>query len=153
MALGMTPIACRQCAAPVDPRLAVCPHCNAPRPAQREWVGEGYEWRSEFAWMGSPLVHIAFGNGRDGRPRTARGVIAIGQRAVGGVAIGILAGGFVSLGVISIGVFSLGVVAVGALLAVGVNALAPLAIGVVAVGYAVGGVSTLGWKILFSVTK
>jgi len=149
----MENIPCRECHAPVGAEAAVCPQCGAPRPAQREWAGEGYEWKSKWQWMGGPVVHIAFGNGRDGRPRTARGVIAIGQRAVGGVAIGIIAGGFVSLGIISAGVFSLGVVSVGALVALGVNAVAPLAIGVVAVGYTAGGVTAVGWKILFSVTK
>lgn len=141
---------CRQCAEPVDARLAVCPHCNAPRPGQAEWHGEGYEWRTRMLWMGSPVVHIAFGNGADGRPRVARGLFAIGQRAVGGVAVGIVATGFVAIGVVSVGIFSLGVVAVAGLAAVGVNALAPLAIGFVAVGYTVGGVATVGWKILFS---
>lgn len=149
--MDLTP--CRQCATPVDPRLAVCPECGAPRPAVTDWAGEGFEWRSTWQWMGGPVVHVAFGNGRDGRPRVARGVIAIGQRAVGGVAIGILAGGFVSIGVISVGFFSLGVVAVGALCAVGVNALAPVAIGVVAIGYTAGGVAAVGWKILFSLVK
>jgi hypothetical protein len=153
MAGLMENISCRECGASVSAEVVVCPQCGAPRPAQREWAGEGFEWKSAWQWMGGPVVHVAFGNGRDGRPRTARGVIAIGQRAVGGVAIGILAGGFVSLGVVSVGVFSLGVVSIGALLAVGVNALAPLAIGVVAVGYKAGGVAAVGWKILFSTVK
>src|SRR5262245_39417351 len=126
MAGGMETIPCRTCSAPVAADAAVCPQCGAPRPAQREWEGEGYEWKSSWLWMGAPGVHVAFGNGRDGRARTARGVIAIGQRAIGGVAIGILAGGFVSFGVVSCGVFSLGVVSIGALAAFGVNAIAPL---------------------------
>lgn len=141
---------CRQCAEPVDARLAVCPHCDAPRPGQPEWHGEGYEWRTRMLWMGSPVIHIAFGNGPDGRPRVARGVIAIGQRAVGGVAVGLVATGFVAVGFVSIGIFSLGVVAIAGLAAVGVNALAPVAIGGVAVGYMAGGVAAVGWKILFS---
>ncbi len=149
----MNSIPCRECATPVSDGTAVCPQCGAPRPAQREWTGEGYEWKSRALWMGAPVVHVAFGSDRAGRPRPARGVIAIGQRAVGGVAIGILAGGFISIGVVSVGVFSLGVVSVGALMALGVNALAPFAIGVVAIGYKVGGVAAIGWKILFSVAK
>ena len=153
MAGGMENIPCRECAASVDARLAVCPHCGARSPGEAEWAGEGFEWKSSWLWMGSPVVHVAFGNGRDGRPRTARGVVAIGQRAVGGVAIGILSVGFVSIGIISVGIFSLGVVSVAALAAVGVNALAPLAIGVVAIGYKVGGVAVVGWKVMFAVTK
>jgi len=143
---------CRQCAEPVDARLAFCPHCDAPRPGLTEWHGEGYEWRTEMLWMGSPVVHVAFGNGADGRPRVARGLIAVGQRAVGGIAVGIVATGFVAIGAVSIGVFSLGIVAVAGLAAVGVNAIAPVAIGVVAVGYLAGGVAALGWKILFAAT-
>lgn len=146
----MTPVPCRQCAEPVDPRLAFCPHCEAPRPGLSEWYGEGYEWRSSMLWMGSPVVHIAFGNGPDGRPRVARGLVAIGQRAVGGLAIGIVAAGFVSIGLVSLGVFSLGFVAVGACMAAGINAFAPMAIGVVAMGYAVSGLATFGWKALFA---
>lgn len=146
----MNPIPCRDCTMPVSGDVAVCPHCGALRPARREWAGEGFEWKSRALWMGVPVVHVAFGNDHAGRPRTARGVIAVGQRAAGGVAIGILAGGFVSFGVVSCGVFSLGVVSIGALMACGVNALAPLAVGVVAAGYKVGGVATFGWKLLFS---
>lgn len=149
----MEDISCRDCAAPVASDAAVCPHCGAPQPALREWKGAGFEWKSRVFWMGSPLVHIAFGNGGDGRPRTARGLIAIGQRAIGGAAVGIMAAGFVSIGVVSAGVFSFGVVSVGALAAVGVNAFAPFAVGVVAVGFTVGGVAAFGWKILFSVVK
>ena len=147
----MPDIPCRQCAQPVDAHTAVCPHCHAPRPAVREWHGEGFEWRSQAQWFGVPAIHVAFGNGADGRPRVARGVIAVGQRAMGGVAVGIVATGFIAVGVVGIGVFSFGVVAVAAGAAVGVNALAPLAFGVVAAGCVVGGVAAYGWKILFAV--
>jgi hypothetical protein len=144
-------VPCRQCGEPIDPRLALCPHCDAPRPGQAQWHGEGFEWRSRAQWMGAPVVHIAFGNGADGRPRVAGGLIAIGQRARGGVAIGIIATGFVAIGVVGLGIFSIGVVAIGAVAAAGVNALAPVAVGVVAAGYTVGAVAPFGWKILFSV--
>ena len=150
---GMETIPCRDCATPVSGDAAVCPHCGAPRPALREWNGAGFEWKSQFLWMGMPLVHVAFGNDRDGRLRTARGVIAIGQRAVGGFAMGIMAAGFISVGVVSIGVVSFGVVSIGALAAAGVNALAPFALGVFAVGFTAAGVAAFGWKVLFSVTK
>ncbi len=143
-------VSCRQCTQLVDAGLAVCPHCDAPRPGVAEWHGEGYEWRTQMLWMGAPVVHVAFGNGANGRPRVARGLIAVGQRAVGVVAVGIVATGFVAVGVVGIGMFSLGVVAVAACAAVGVNAFAPIALGVVAVGYAAGGVAPLGWKVLFA---
>lgn len=130
-----------------------CPHCGAPRPARAEWEGEGYEWKSERSFRGWPLIHVAFGIDRWGKVRTARGVIAIGQRAIGGVAVGVLAFGVISCGVVCGGVISLGVVAVALGLACGVNAIAPLAFGVVAIGYVVGGVNAIGWKILFSVAQ
>ena len=151
--VGMDDLPCRDCAVPVRIDTAVCPHCGAPQPALREWHGAGFEWKSRGVWMGAPLVHIAFGNGCDGRPRTARGLIAIGQRAIGGVAVGIMAAGFISIGVVSVGVLSLGVVSIGALAAAGVNALAPFAVGVVAVGFTAGGVAAIGWKILFAAGK
>jgi hypothetical protein len=141
---------CRECRGEVPGDVVTCPHCGAPRPARAEWRGEGYEYRSARTFGGWPLVHVAFGIDRDGKVRTARGVIAIGQRAVGFVAIGILALGVISLGVVCGGVISLGVVAVALGLACGVNAIAPVAFGVVAFGFAAGGVQAIGWKILFS---
>jgi len=146
-------ISYRDCAHEVSADALTCPHCGAPRPARAEWQGEGYEWKSSRTWRGSPLVHVAYGIGRDGRLRTARGVIAIGQRAVGCIAIGIIARGILAIGIVAIGFVSLGVVAVGLLFAGGVNALALFAFGVVAAGYMAGGVHAIAWKILFSVTQ
>jgi hypothetical protein len=126
-------IPCRDCAREASPDALTCPHCGAPRPARPEWNGEGYEWKSQGTWRGLPVVHIAFGIDCAGRLRVARGVVAIG--------------------VVAIGILAFGVVALAAALACGVNAAAPFAIGVVAAGYAAGGVQTISWKILFSVTK
>jgi len=139
---------CANCGNPLPPRFAVCPQCGA-----RKIVSHGYEWKSAGTWMGEPLIHIAFGSDPTGRPRTARGVIAIGQRAFGGIAIGIMAGGIVSIGIVAGGIFSLGVVAVGMVAAVGVNAAGMLAVGVVAAGWKVGGVAVFGEKVLFSITR
>jgi hypothetical protein len=135
---------CRQCREPAD--VLDCPACGAPRPARRQYQGEGYEWMSSATWMGSPLVHVAFGIDPTGKVRTARGIVAIGQRAVGVLAIGLIATGGIAIGLISLGFFSLGVVAVALLGAVGVNAIAPVAVGVVALGYTVGGLAPIGWK-------
>lgn len=148
---ALTP--CRDCAHEVSSDALTCPECGAPRPARREWQGEGYEYKSARTWKGWPLVHVAFGIDRQGRVRTARGIIAIGQRAVGVVAIGVLAAGVVSLGVVCAGLLSFGVVALGLLLACGVNAIGAFAFGVVAIGFTVGGVSAIGTKILFSVSS
>jgi hypothetical protein len=146
-------VPCRECGAPVKVEDPTCLECGAVQPGRAQIEPVGYVWESEGQWMGLPLVHIAFGHDDLGKARTARGIIAIGQRAVGGVAIGIVAGGFVSIGIVSVGIFSLGVVSIGALMAAGVNAIGTLAIGVVALGYKVGGVATFGSKVLFSVAK
>ncbi len=149
----MNVLPCRDCAVPVSLDAVTCPQCGAPRPASREWNGEGYEWKSATSLAGWPLVHVAFGIDRAGKVRTARGIIAIGQRAIGGLAIGILALGVVSCGVVCAGAASFGVVAAGLALACGVNAVAPIAFGVVAMGVVAGGVQAIGWKILFSVAR
>lgn len=142
-----TPTPCRECHEIVPGDALTCPHCGAPRPARQNFAGEGYEWKTQATWMGSPLVHIAFGLDATGRARTARGVIAIGQRAVGGVAIGVVAFGFCAIGLVSVGLFSAGVVAVAALAACGLNAAAPFACGLVAFGYKVRALAPLGWLI------
>jgi hypothetical protein len=141
---------CRDCALAVSLDAVTCPHCGAPRPAQATWNGEGFEWKSRALWMGAPVLHIAFGIAPDGKLRTARGLVAIGQRAVGGLAIGIIAQGFIACGVVSFGVFSCGVVAIAAVGALGVNAIAPIAWGVAALGFQVGGLAPFGWRILWS---
>jgi hypothetical protein len=148
--LPMNTTTCRVCGQSVLPDELSCPHCSAPRPARAEWNGEGYEWKSRTLWMGSPVLHIAFGIAPDGKMRTARGLIAVGQHAVGGLAIGIIAKGFFAVGLVSFGVFSFGVVSIAAVAALGMNALAPIAWGVAAVGYQVGGLAPFGVKILWS---
>jgi hypothetical protein len=147
----MNVLPCRDCAEPVSLDAISCPRCGAPRPARQDWNGEGYEWKSPTVIGDWPLVHVAFGIDRAGKVRTARGIVAIGQRAIGGLAIGILALGVVSCGVVCGGVASFGVVAVGLAWACGVNAIAPVAFGVVAIGFLVGGIQAIGWKVLFSV--
>lgn len=141
--------ACRDCGHSVSPDAVACPECGAPRPALKEWNGEGYEWKSAVTWCGWPLVHVAFGIDRRGKLRTAKGIVAVGQRAVGVVSCGILSAGFVSIGIVSGGVISLGVVSMALALAAGVNAIGPCAIGVTAVGFFTAGVETIGSHALF----
>lgn len=120
-------------------------------PGLPEWpeAGRGFEYISRTEWLGYPLVHIAFGTSPDGRLRTAKGIIAIGQRACGLIAIGILSMGGLAIGIASLGVVSLGIAAIGAGAAFGCNAIAPFAIGIVGIGWWAGGLSAFGWKILF----
>ncbi len=139
-------VPCRECGVEVPREALTCPECSAPRPACDVFTGEGYEWKSRGTWMGSPLVHVAFGLDASGRPRKAQGVIAIGQHAVGGIAVGIYAFGFVAVGLVAIGLGSCGVVAIAAVAACGVNAVGPVAIGVTALGWAAHGLAVFTWK-------
>ena len=78
---------CRECGHETASDLAKCKKCGALHPADPDWKGEGFEWKSRGSWMGYPLVHVAFGCDSKGRARTARGVVAVGQRAIGFISI------------------------------------------------------------------
>jgi predicted Ser/Thr protein kinase len=101
----------------------------------------GYDYRSQRTVFGLPLVHIA--NGIDpstGRPRVARGIIAIGGQAIGVIAVGGGAFGVVAVGGGSVGLVALGGAAIGLLTIGGISigllaALGGLALG----GFALGG--------------
>lgn len=85
-----------------------------------------YEYKSKTKLFGLPLVHIVGGIG--GRPRLAKGIIAIGPAAVGVVA----------LGAVSMGVLSLGGISLALLLALGgVSISAYAALGGVAISYVI----------------
>jgi tRNA A-37 threonylcarbamoyl transferase component Bud32 len=112
----------------------------SPTAAQRVY---GHELRSQTTIFGLPLLHIAFGlDPRTGRPRTAKGIIAIGDRAVGVVAIGNFATGIVAIGGVALGLLSLGGLSVGVLAALGGMAVGGFAFGGGALGIiAIGGMA------------
>ncbi len=113
----------------------------------------GFDYKSKTQLWGMPLVHIC--NGMDpttGRVRTAKGIIAIGDKAkgviaLGGAATGVFAFGGVALGVFAlggtaIGLFSFGGLALALIFATGGLAAAPVVFGGLAAGYiAVGGLA------------
>jgi hypothetical protein len=107
-------------------------------------AGLGYEYRSKATLFGWPLLHVTKGvDPATGRPRVARGVIAVGDVAMGGVAVGGVAVGLLALGGLGLGFFALGGAAVGAIAVGGAAfgwywAFGGLA---VALGYAVGGLA------------
>jgi hypothetical protein len=140
---------CQNCEREIPSAAVSCPHCGAPRELKSS--SPGFEWKSRGTWAGQPLVHIAFGCDESGRARTARGIVAVGQRAVGVVACGIIAGGMFSIGFIAIGFFSLGIVSIALGCAAGVNAIGPVAIGVTAIGAVAGGLAPFGSRILFTI--
>ena len=109
-----------------------------------------YEYKSARTVRGIPLVHINFGLGR----RTARGIIAIGNKAIGVVSLGFLAVGLVSLGVLAAGLLAFGAMAAGLLafgaISAGLVAFGGIAAGITAFGgvacgvYAMGGAAYAG---------
>lgn len=133
----MSLIQCPECGNQISDRAVMCPKCGLP--IAGGW--SGYEYRSQARLFGLPLVHIASGiNPSTGRPRIAKGIIAIGNVAVGGFAIGGLSFGVVSIGGLALGLAALGGLAIGLFLALGGMAIGLVAIGGGAIGYyALGG--------------
>ncbi len=87
----------------------------------------GFEYRSKEEINSWPLIHINIGTDPDtGRPRVAKGVVAIGNIAFGVVSIGAAAFGVVTLAAFGLGIVSLASVAIGI-----------IALGAVALGYEV----------------
>ncbi len=132
---------CPECDSEVSDQATMCPHCGYPIGG-----GYGYEYRSERELFGLPLVHIVSGNRINpatGRPRVAKGIIAIGPVAVGGLALGGSAFGVISLGGAAVGLIAVGGAAIGVLLALGGMAIGLVAIGGGAIGYYAFG----GWAI------
>jgi hypothetical protein len=104
----------------------------------------GYEYRSRLKLFGLPLIHIAQGIDPDtGRPRVAKGIIAIGNIAIGVLALGGIALGGLALGGLSLGVFALGGLAVGGVALGGLALALYLAVGglTVSLNYAIGGLA------------
>jgi hypothetical protein len=83
-----------------------------------------WEYKSEFAVLGLPLIHIVTGRDTQGRVGKAVGVIAIGRMAFGVVPIGQLA-----IGILPIGQFALGAIfALGQLALAGYDAVGQVAV-------------------------
>lgn len=127
---------CRDCIGAEKPRI-ICRECTG------GGAVIGFEYKSEKAFGNWPLVHVCSGiDAVTGRPRIARGVIAIGQVAVGGIAVGGLAVGLVAIGGVALGLLGvLGGLAIGLGVAGGGLAVGSVAVGGMAVGfeYAIGG--------------
>lgn len=97
--------ACRDCGNPVSPDAWLCPQCGAPRPAEAEWDGWGFEYRSRAEIRGWPLLHVCF-KYKNFRPVPARGIIAVGQFGVGVVTIAQFGAGVFSLGQFTVAVYA-----------------------------------------------
>ena len=51
--------ACRDCRHTVSEQALACPNCGAPYPAQKQWDGWGFEYKSRATFLGLPLVHVS----------------------------------------------------------------------------------------------
>lgn len=133
-----------------------CPYCDAKlaRPwtagaaasGYPAWMRQvyGYEYKSAQTLFGLPLVHIAQGiDPQTGRPRVARGIIAVGNVAFGLIALGGVAFGGVAIGGVGIGVLALGGMAAGFAALGGMSFALWLALGGMAISaqYAIGGLA------------
>ncbi len=128
------------------------------------WRLQGVDRRSKRTIFGLPLWHVATGvDPSTGRHRTARGIIAIGDRAqgvvaLGGVAMGVFAFGGASIGLVSWGGLAVGLFAVGgcgvALIAAFAGmAIAPVALGGMAVGWYTFGGQGFGVHVASAITQ
>jgi len=105
-----------------------------------------FEYRSQSALMGLPMVHVRFGGPPGEAPKAAKGWIAVGDRAVGVLfAMGGIAAGGVSLGGVSVGLISFGGAAIG-LLSLGGLAMGGISTGGLAIGWLATGGMAVGWK-------
>jgi len=107
-------------------------------PAKKPWWNRHYEWQSDAALFGYPLVHVNIGRDENYQVRTARGVIAIGIQAIGLIAIAQFGMGVVGIGQFMVAMatlaqFGIGLVTV-AQFAVGIAVLAQFGVGVWASG-------------------
>jgi len=103
----------------------------------------GFEWKTRAKLWGLPLVCIAFGSDSRGRPRVAKGWLALGQFAVGVVVVAQFGLGFVSLGQVALGVVAGGQLALGLLTGMGQMAIGTFAVGQAVIG--VYGKGQVGW--------
>ena len=98
---------CRECRQEISEQAISCPHCGAPHPAREKWDGWGFEYKSEAAFFGLPLVHMSFKYRPNRIPVTAKGIIAIGQFACGVVTISQFGIGIISISQFTIAAYAL----------------------------------------------
>jgi len=134
-------IKCRYCGEFLDGQTRVNQRLSSPGSFPGFW---GYEYKSRIDLFGWPLVHITQGiDTSTGRPRVAKGIIAIGNLAVGVIAIGGIALGGITFGGMSLGLAALGGLAFGVITVGGLSVGLAFAVGGAAFSlmYAIGGLA------------
>ena len=127
-------------------RAEEAPNLSLEAAARHARAWRTFEYKSPWALLGLPLLHVRAGRARGEKTRPAVGWIAIGDKAVGVLfAFGGWAFGGISLGVFSFGVLPLGIFSAG-VLAFGVLAFGLWgAMGSTAAGYFAQGTDVLAW--------
>ena len=117
---------------------------SAPQsPAGSDWRRTG-DYRTKQTIFGIPWVHVTRGTDpATGKPRVAKGVVAVGPVAKGVVACGFEAYGVLVSGLVAIGLAPVGILAVG-LSAVGIISLGLQSTGILAVGIHTTGIVSVG---------
>jgi predicted Ser/Thr protein kinase len=117
---------------------------SAPQsPVGSDWRKIG-EFRTKQTIFGIPWVHVARGiDPATGKPRVAKGVVAVGPVAKGVVACGFEAYGVLVTGLVALGVAPVGILAVG-LSAAGIISLGLQSSGILAVGINTTGIVSVG---------
>jgi len=98
---------CRECRHSVSEQAFACPNCGAPYPAQAQWDGWGYEYKSRASLLGLPLLHISFKYRANKMPVPAKGIFAIGQFATGIFTLAQFSIGVVSISQFTIAIYAL----------------------------------------------
>ncbi len=103
----------------------------------------GFEWKTRLGLLGIPLVCVVYGVDGTGKPRIAKGFIAVGRIAIGGLAIGQYAIGLIAIGQVVLGIIGFGQLALSLAVGFGQVATGFFAVGQFVIGkYARG---QFGW--------
>lgn len=104
-------------------------------------------YQSRRTFLGLPWIHVNVGfDNPDGKPRQARGILAIGNYATGALAFGLIfARGLFAIALVAVGVVAVSIAGFG-LLSVSAGGLGAVSVSVLGAGYLAVGIMALGWQ-------